>query len=99
MTRRELEGLVYLWEAAPLLHVTFHALEKMLYHRALRAQLTRTYRKRWGHPRRIRMLTAADMQLLARFIIDHSHTFAPLRAMRPRRRRAKEGANVQAVSL
>ena len=39
--------------------------ERALYHPTVRARLSRHYRRRWGHPRRHRVLTQADLTILA----------------------------------
>lgn len=75
-------GKIYLSEAAHALHVSFDALEKMLYRSEVSAQLSRIYTRTWQHPRRVRVLTPADMQLLARYCIQRGHQFAPLRLRR-----------------
>lgn len=72
MTRRERVGLYYLTDAARVLSVSWVVFEKALYHPLVRPQLTRLYRKRWGHPRRVRVLTGLDLSTLETHLLTHS---------------------------
>lgn len=79
---REQYGCLYLDEAREILLVSHGVLEKMLYHPALRGTLSRIYTRRAEHPRRVRLLTPWDMQILARWVFDHSASFGPVRLPR-----------------
>jgi hypothetical protein len=80
VTRRAHARLCYVAEAAALFTVSLAVLRKTLYHPAVRPHLTRTYRRAWAHPRRLRVLTQADLECLARYLIAHSVTLRPLRS-------------------
>lgn len=80
MTRRQRRGLLFLKESAAEIGVPWPVFEKALYHPRVRRQLSRRYTRRFGHPRRVRVLTALDRQLLASYCMTHCHMFSALRA-------------------
>ena len=82
MTRRERAGLIYLPEAARTLGVSWVVFEKALYHPTVSTRLSRRYRKRWGHPRRVRVLTAGDLAVVAAWL--SSRGLSPGSAPSPR---------------
>jgi hypothetical protein len=53
--------------------------EKALYHPTVRPRLTCIYSRLWRHPRRVRLLTPGDLDVLLAYFLTHSVALKGLR--------------------